>query len=366
MPLFTGTLNTNVVFASLFNQVISMQVFDTGVGSLDGIYSTRKVDGTLYGDSKLYISTDVLESFAFAHTGMAYNLLTQFRPTAPIEEVIVIDQFRQIPVTVDDYLSKQAFQDEGSFAQFNSVILSWLSKTKEIYEHTKYTADIMVSATDNATALTNITLTAPAGVAGYDLIKWRAQELVRQIEDGISELGEPDRAFNDNSFLRTFSIDDFDIVVPVGILSTLSKHDVPYLFNPDGKPKFKEVHWKYFGTIGAGVNPTLGTERSLIEVTWPVSGTHTFPGDLIPAGENAAANTYYEPTWTARPTLATAGVEVYLIHKKDFPIMSAFSVGTSFFNAQNLTTNQYLTFGHNDVYNSHLGEYALLSFTTAI
>ena len=58
--------------------------------------------------------------------------------------------------------------------------------------------------------------------------------------------------------------------------------------------------------------------------------------------------------------------ELFLIHKADFPIMSAFTVGTSFFNGQTLTTNQYLTFGHNDLEDAHIGEFPLLKLKIVI
>ena len=38
-----------------------------------------------------------------------------------------------------------------------------------------------------------------------------------------------------------------------------------------------------------------------------------------------------------------------VIHKRSVPYMSAFEVGTSFFNPRSLTTNHYLTFGHNTI-----------------
>ena len=71
---------------------------------------------------------------------------------------------------------------------------------------------------------------------------------------------------------------------------------------------------------------------------------HVFPGDEIPAGATIVASTgNFEPG------------EVY-IEKADIickvlvklpPYMSAFEVGTSFFNPRSLTENHYLTFGHN-------------------
>ena len=60
---YDGQLETNEIFSSLFNQIISLQVFPSGIQDLTGIYAPRKVDGTLYGDTKLYVSTDVLQSY---------------------------------------------------------------------------------------------------------------------------------------------------------------------------------------------------------------------------------------------------------------------------------------------------------------
>lgn len=368
MALFNGSLKTNKVFASLFNQIISLQTFDTGIRVLGGLYDSRRVDGTLFGDTKLYISTDALESFAWDGTDTPgnYNLLTVKRPPAPKQEFITIDQFRQIPLTVDEYLTKQAFMDEGTFGEFNSVILSWLNKTKEVYEHTKFTADIVISASAKSKALGTISLAAPDGIDGYDLLVWRAQELFRQVEDYMTELHEPSRSYNDLAFLRNYSINDFDIVVPLGVLSGVRKHDVPFLYNADEKPRFKEIHWKYFGAINttsgsAAANNT--SVRSLIETDY--GSTHVFPGDLIPNSASYAKDVTYTATYTSRPSINQA-ITILFIHKQDYPVMSAFTVGTSFFNARRLDMNHYLTFGHNNVYDAHLGERALLKLTTTV
>jgi hypothetical protein len=366
---YDGQLKTNLVFASLFNMIISLQVFDTGISDLGGIYESRKVDGTLFGDTKLYISTDALKSYPWDGTDTpgSYNLLTIKRPPAPVQEAITIDTFRQIPVTVDEYLTKQAFLDEGSFGSFNGVILAWLQTTKQVYEHTTYLANMVVSAQAKAKSLGTISLIAPANVDGYDLIRWRAQELYRQIEDYMKELNEPSRSYNDHAFLRNYKLEDFDIVVPLGILSSVRKHDIPFLYGPDHKPLFKEVHWKYFGAI-LGSNGTTGasntTVRALVEKDY--GAVHCFPGDLIPNSTAYLANEAYTASYTARPSIGADIPAILMIHKQDYPIMSAFTVGTSFFNARRLDINHYLTFGHNDVYDAHLGERALLKVATDV
>lgn len=48
-----------------------------------------------------------------------------------------------------------------------------------------------------------------------------------------------------------------------------------------------------------------------------------------------------------------------VIHKNSIPYMSAFEVGTSFFNPKSLTTNHYLTFGHNTL--EHLANYPMIT-----
>ena len=368
---YDGQLNTNEVFASLFNMIISLQVFPAGISDLSGIYASKKVDGTLYGDTKVYISTDALKSYEWDGTDTpgGYNLLTIKRPPAPKENKISIDVFRQIPVTVDEYLTKRAFQDEGTFGSFNGVILSWLQVTKDVYEHTTYTARILASAQAGATSLGAIDLGSPSTtLVDMDLKVYKAQELYRQIEDAMKELEEPSRSYNDNSFLRTFKMQDFDIIVPLGVLSGIKKFDVPFLYGPDEKPIFKEIHWKYFGAIidtGATLTGTNTTVRALVEKDYTVSEvvTHCFPGDLLPNLATYLADEVYTATYSSRPSIAS-DLTILAIHKQDFPIMSAITVGTSFFNARRLDMNHYLTFGHNDPYDAHLGERALLKFTT--
>lgn len=366
MAIFNGQLKANLVFATQFNQIISQQVFGTGVDSLSGIYGSRKVDGTLYGDTKTYTSVDALKSYVFDGSDTGYSLLTIKRPDAPKTSAVTIDTYRQIPVTVDDYFTKQMWMGEQAFSSFNGVVLSWMNKTKEVYEHTKFTTDIVVSGLANATALGTIALAAPSGIAGYDLLRWRAQELYRVLEDMIAELNEPARTYNDYGFLRNYKLEDFDIVMPLGILSSVRKQDIPFLFNPDTKISIKEVHWKYFGAMNAAAGTTLASNvavRAAVEADF--GSAHLFPGDLLPNSTAYAANTTYTATYTARPSL-NAATTILLVHKQDYPIMSAFSVGTSFFNARRLDMNHYLTFGHNNVQDAHIGEFALLKVATTV
>ena len=65
MGAFNGTLNSNEIFAALYNMIISQQVFaDNLKGTNSSLVDMAKVDGSMYGDTKLYYATDVLKSTA--------------------------------------------------------------------------------------------------------------------------------------------------------------------------------------------------------------------------------------------------------------------------------------------------------------
>ena len=61
---YAGQLNKNEIFASIYNMIISQQVFADNIKDVKAsLVDAARVDGSLYGDTKLYYSTDVLKSF---------------------------------------------------------------------------------------------------------------------------------------------------------------------------------------------------------------------------------------------------------------------------------------------------------------
>ena len=127
MPNFTGTLRHNEIFSAIYNMIISQQVFaDNIAGTNSKLVDEAKVDGTLYGDTKLYYATDCLQSKEWGNDAEATNLLALHRPKAPEVQALMISNFRQISLTLDNYLSKRAFSTIDAFSQFNSVMQSWI------------------------------------------------------------------------------------------------------------------------------------------------------------------------------------------------------------------------------------------------
>ena len=350
MPAFMGALNPNEIFSSIFNMIISQQVnADNIKDGFSSLVNRARVDGGLYGDTKLYYDTDVLKSYAWGGDTEASNLLALDRPEDPECQAISLNIFRQIRVTIDYYLSKRAWKDEGSFAQFNSVTLGWLRETKKVYDQTTYNAFIgthisPVQADKNITlsSITTVVSTADEEAAA----RLRAQRIGKGIADLMVAMKDVSRDFNDYAHLKSYDEDEVTIIFNSAFVNEITYLDLPTIFHKEGivkKINQEMLPSRYFGDVltaskTVGVNDDV---RAMYEQEITVSGVsyHLFAGDKFPVGAVVASGDGY----TVNPNIIAKVVT------KLPPYMSAFEVGTSFFNARSLTENHYLTFGHNSL-----------------
>ena len=329
MAAFNGQLKSNEIFSALYNMIISQEVFADNISQHQTLVDKARVDGGLYGDTKLYYATDALKSAPWGNDAEATNLLALHRPPAPECQEIVLDQFRQICLTVDNYLTKRAWMAEGAFSSFNGVMLGWMKETKRIYDGTLY--NVFIGTTKSAKAAQNITVTAGAD----------AQQIAETLANLIVAMGDYSRDFNDYGFLRSYTEGEIKVIWNSKYVNKIKKIDLPTIFHKEGlMDKFEEeiLPARYFGKVNdaqVATSSNTGQYRSVVEKDY--GSTHVFPGDAIPAG------------------FVIAKGEGYLVDEKVIckvlvklpPYMSAFEVGTSFFNPKSLTENHYLTFGYN-------------------
>ena len=333
------TLNPNEIFASLANMIISQEVFADNLGKHQTLVDKARVDGSLYGDKKLYYATDVLESHEWGADAEASNLLALDRPQDPEVQAITLDVFRQIRLTVDNYLTKQAWSSEGAFSSFNSVMLGWMRETKRVYDGTLY--NVFIGTTETALGAQKQTVASKAAATP----EAEAKVIAEKIANILVDMGDYSRDYNDYGFLRSYSEDAIKVIWNSKFVNKIRKVDLPAIFHKEGLvDKFDEevLPARYFGTKNTGKVTTAsntGQYRSVIEKTYTKSSTeyHVFPGDVIPAGVEIAAGEGYT---------VDSDIICKIVVKLP-PFMSAFEVGTSFFNPRSLTENHYLTFGHN-------------------
>lgn len=369
MPVFNGQLRPNEIYAALFNMIISQRVF------ADNIYDTKaslvdaaRTDGGLYGDTKLYYSTDVLRTHPWGNDAEAANLLSLDRPDSPKTQAIILDVFRQIRLTLDNYLTKRAWSTVGAFSEFNSVMLAWIGDTKRVYDSTTYNTFIGTNETAEGNQEIAITVPAePAADAGnadteaYNRIV--AQTIAARMSDLMVDLEDVTREYNDYGHLRSYNSNSLIAVWNSAWVNKINKLDLPMIFHADRAKADKFAEYtlpaRYFGKINtaAGTAPATNLAiRALEEADYTVGSgddavtTHVFPGDLLPGGAAYTANT----TYTEDDTVAFK-----IMHKRSVPFMSAFEVGTSFFNPRSLTENHYLTWGRNTL--EHLKNYPYIT-----
>ena len=286
---------------------------------------------------------DVLKSVAWGNDAEATNLLALHRPEAPECQAIHLDIFRQICLTVDNYLSKRAWADEGAFSSFNSVMLGWMGETKKVYDGTLYNVFIGTTKAEGAAQTVSVDLSEAESLEGTEKAKMEAMLIAQSLADLMVSMGDYSRDFNDYGNLRSYAEDGIKVIWNSKFVNKIRKVDLPTIFHKDGLiDKFEEeiLPERYFGDIQATAHTSVAGERSVVEKDYTVSGkvVHVFPGDLIPVGVSVEAGESYK---------APAKDVICKVLVKLPPYMSAFEVGTSFFNPKSLTENHYLTFGHN-------------------
>ena len=353
-------LNPNEIFASIANMIISQEVFADNLGKHQDLVDKARVDGGLYGDKKLYYATDVLESHPWGADAEAANLLDLDRPADPKVQDITLNIFRQIRLTVDNYLSKRAWSNEGAFSSFQSVMLGWMRETKRVYDGTLYNVFIgtTVSAVGKQSQSLDLT-TGLSGLSGIEEDRKEAELIAQKLADLIVEMGDYSRDFNDYQFLRSYANEQIKVVWNAKYINKIKKVDLPTIFHKEGLvDKFEEdvMPARYFGhvvgasDIGSGkiigtdgaYDPSKGTLRAVREFVY--NNKHYFPGDAL-----AESGTYVAVVGglEASDVYVEEDKVICKVLVKFPPMMSAFEVGTSFFNPRSLTENHYLTFGHN-------------------
>lgn len=383
MPSFSGQLRANEIFATLFNMIISQEVFGDNIsGTFSSLVDKSRVDGGLYGDTKLFYSVDVLKSRAWGGDTEATNLLQINRPKDPETQAIILDEFRQIDLTVDEYLTKRAWMGEGAFAKFNSIMLGMIRETKRVYDSTLFNSYVgtAVSAANNAT-ITVVpatgTDTTSADLEGAARIE--ASAIAQAIANLFIDLKDVSRDYNDYQHLRSYNLEDIIVVWNSKWVNKIKKIDLPTMFHNEGlvdRLAEEILPGRYFGVVltssnistysastpaagkpidsddGSyvpGSNHANGCVRAMVEKEITVGGVdyHVFPGDEIPSGSTvlASSGTFdYGEVY-----IEDADIICKVMHKRSVPFMSAFEASTAFFNARSLTTNHYLTWGHNTI-----------------
>lgn len=386
MPIpYNGQLNQNTITMALFNMIISQQVFDSKVAGTE-LADMFRVDGTLFGDTKLYHSFDIGSPEDWLNDAEAANLLALNRNKSGKTQSITMGVYKMISITIDQYLSKQAFMREGTFAEYISFLTGSLRKIKRVYDRSLInTAVGTLTPSTNRCDINIVTPTIENNVEATNRLE--AQTIAARLVVLKADLEDNNRDFNALNYLRSYDTNEFVAVWNVEKHAKITKLDLPTIFHKDidAKGGFKEYDLpeKWFGEkatqdyqLPTGKeSPALHrilisgwyevANGDVIQLVQKPSKTAVFlwAGDEVPytgqvfndevrrvqvtvTSTSISRDHYY----VVDPTIA-----FMLVHKSALPFMSGFETGTEFWNARSLTSNHYLIFGHNNL--EYLEEY---------
>lgn len=378
-PVTEVKLNQNTITAALFNMIISQQVFDSKVASTE-LADRFRVDGTLFGDTKLYHSFDIGSPEDWLNDEEAPNLLQLNRNKSGKTQSITMGVYKIISITTDQYLSKQAFMGEGTFAEYTSFLTGSLRKIKRVYDRSLINS--VIGTLEPSTTRCDISISTPAGSTTEEGNRLEAQTIAARLMVLKADLEDNNRDFNKLGYLRSYSADEFIAVWNVETHAKITKLDLPTIFHNDisanGGFKQYDLPSKWFGAaatsdltlpssapqavvnriIESGWYTVAGGAGEIALVNKPdLNSVFLWAGDAVPYKGQVYTDNVRGITVTVSKT--TLPQEYYyvvdntiafmLVHKNALPFMSGFETGTEFWNARSLTTNNYLIFGHNNL-----------------
>lgn len=367
---FNGQMTVNEIYSGIYNMIISQTVFGSPIkGVYGGLAEKFKTDGTLYGDTKLFYSTQIGEVEDWLNDSEAANLLDLKRAPSPACQAVTIDVFKKIWLTVDNFLSKRAFSSESVFSQFNSVILATIRDTKRVYEATMVNAYVGTEVTEEGKQVLEVTIPDVSGsIEGSDdtfvvtdaeaVNRLEAETIAQAIADLLVDVEDVNADYNDLGYLRSYNKEDLVFVFNSAWVNKIRKVDLPTIFHNDALiAKFAEnvIPARYFGTRNAATVATADDNtRALKDVK--IGTTYYRAGDKIPSGTSLSGVASYEED---------ANVICKIVHKDAIQYMSAFETMTEFYNPRSLTQNHYLIFGHSDLEKSRLKEFPFITVVKA-
>lgn len=376
-PVTEVKLNQNTITTALFNMIISQQVFDSKVANTD-LADRFRVDGTLFGDTKLYHSFDIGSPEDWLNDNEAPNLLQLNRNKSGKTQSITMGVYKIISITTDQYLSKQAFMGEGTFAEYTGFLTGSLRKIKRVYDRSLINSK--VGTLEPSTSRCDISIVTPKGATTEEGNRLEAQTIAARLMVLKADLEDNNRDFNALDYLRSYSSEDLIAVWNVEKHAQITKLDLPTIFhndiNADGGFKQYDLPAKWFGEAATedyslpSSAPETVTKRILVSgwydvteaevtlVSKPTNDTvFLWAGDPVPY----TGQVYHDYVRKVDVTVVSTTmpseyhytvdntIAFMLVHASALPFMSGFETGTEFWNGRSLTTNNYLIFGHNNL-----------------
>ena len=339
------TIAENQVYATLFNQVISIQTYsDNYADNYSKLLKYARVDASQYADVRLYIDTDALTSYEWGPTNeMARSLLDLARPEDPNVQAIYLDKFRQIACSVGGILDRMAFGSEGAFSQFNNTVLGWIADTADIFRTTYYNS--FIGSHEVGTANTDKDANPMNFIIDRNADENPALTASVALADLITDVKHVSRKYNELGYLRNFKEKDLIVVWNADFYNQLTYADRLVVFKDvdmNHGLEFEVLPSDYFGKKVGDTDASFTIQdngkvyRTLVEGDF--GGQHLFPSQKLPVGAVCKENEVYEED---------RNIIFKVIAKSAVPFLSSFATSSVFVNEKVHTQTHFYTFSYN-------------------
>lgn len=355
MTNFTGVLNANELRTSLFNQIISIDVYATNIKhTYDKVLNANRVDGSLYGDTKVYTFGDLKHVVDWAGISECSRLLETDVNQRFTQKKITLDKWKMIVDTTQPYMDKRAWLGEGGYGQFITLASQLVAETKRVYLMELYNAFI---GTHEATSANvhEVTITVPYTADLEARNRLEAQKIAETIANLYDEgFKDVNRDYNEYGYRMSFDEGSLFTVLNAKYANKITKMDIPTIYHNGGlDANAEKLPSKFFGAVNTSATVGDGsTVRSLVATEFTATGSITYdgityasgdtipvePAGLIPTGYTAKAGESYT---------VNAYILGKIIAKGNVPFMTGMNVEDNFHNARGQADTKFVIFGYN-------------------
>ena len=276
------TLNVNEFLGSLTNLIVNTRVLQTLSDNVRPIVRSFLKEPSPFGDQDRFLSADILDDGDYEPDS---TLLTVKKPTTH-EETIALTDKKKWKVSLTRYLMQGAFADEYALSSFYNLLVSMLSKTKNVFLYNKA-----------VNALNNWTPTLPTQTVTVDVTsdmsdEEKSRKIYLALKDVYLNMLAPNDIYNDIAYTEDAMIGDLNFYVNAEYENLLEVSANAYAYN-------------------------------LSELTkWLGDNKHLIPSRKIDNNNKS-----------------TVG---WIWHYDKYQIRPFFDVSTSFFDADNLVQHHYI------------------------
>lgn len=276
------TLNVNEFLGSVTNLIVNTRILQTLGDTVRPIVRSFLKEASPYGDQDRFLSADVLDDGDY---NASSTLLTVAKPTT-YEETISVTDRKKWKVSLTRYLLQGAFADEYSLSSFYNLLVSLLTKTKNVFLYNK--AIGALNSWTPTLATQTITVQVEENATDED----KAKAIYLALKDVYINAQAPNKIYNDIAFTEDTTLEDLNFYANSKFENLLEVSVNAFAYNLSELKKW------------------LGEQRYIV------------PSKFVnEANEN------------------TVG---WIFHTDKYQIRPFFDVATSFFDADNLVQHHYV------------------------